>query len=312
MSEELLEPLKKAINRFVSINWKHRTQTYATVLSSYQEMRDAIYHCELNGFAREKLLDILKPVREIHGRSPFMKRLQQWPRGYPGDFETIEYLYQNENKAPKETVENICEDYALNSPISQQHRNKIHQQAQYIIESIDKNKSAKILSLAAAGCIDIRITVSHIKESSAQLVINDIDKDALGFYQDRLNEIKNTCFYFNDNPISILKKVRSLGPFDLILIGGLFDYLSDKQIILILRNIYASLLKNGGKIFFTNIDRGNPYRIWMEYFVNWMLIERDYGKICELVNGATGSSHSSNFSITKDQTGLTHFVTILK
>lgn len=35
----------------------------------------------------------------LHSRSPFISRLQSWPRGYPGDFETIESLVQQINRA---------------------------------------------------------------------------------------------------------------------------------------------------------------------------------------------------------------------
>ncbi|MGX1063845.1 hypothetical protein AB7M39_003210 [Bradyrhizobium diazoefficiens] len=35
---------------------------------------------------------LLAPARHLHARSSFVRRLQEWPRGYPGDFETVELL----------------------------------------------------------------------------------------------------------------------------------------------------------------------------------------------------------------------------
>src|SRR5581483_12083216 len=34
----------------------------------------------------------LLPAIEVHRESPFVRRLCDWPRGYPGDFETVEIL----------------------------------------------------------------------------------------------------------------------------------------------------------------------------------------------------------------------------
>ncbi len=58
---------------------------------------------------------MLEPVRRIHARSAFVKRLQEWPRGYPGDFETVEYLCGGRSRAEEGTIEDICETYSRRS-----------------------------------------------------------------------------------------------------------------------------------------------------------------------------------------------------
>src|SRR4051812_11702852 len=52
------------------------------------------------GVAPEAIRDAVKVAWEIHGRSPSIRRLQTWPRGYPGDFETIECLMGQRVQAP--------------------------------------------------------------------------------------------------------------------------------------------------------------------------------------------------------------------
>jgi hypothetical protein len=48
-----------------------------------------------------RILQLVARAREVHARSPFVRRLQSWPRGYPGDFETVEYLLSQEVMAPR-------------------------------------------------------------------------------------------------------------------------------------------------------------------------------------------------------------------
>jgi hypothetical protein len=50
----------------------------------------AVDGCETAGVPREHIRATLTRTRGIFGRSTFIARLLQWPRGYPGDFETIE------------------------------------------------------------------------------------------------------------------------------------------------------------------------------------------------------------------------------
>ena len=74
---------------------------------------------------RPQIVSALEPARRVHGESPFVHRLQAWPRGYPGDFETIEYLVGGTNLAPRGTRAWWAEQVALSSPIAVQHRCKV-------------------------------------------------------------------------------------------------------------------------------------------------------------------------------------------
>jgi hypothetical protein len=93
--------------------------------------------------------------------------------------------------------------------------------------------------------------------------------------------------------------------YDLILIGGVFDYLNDKTIVSILKSLRNNLVEDG-RVFFTNIDKNNCYRTFMEYLGDWFLIERSESDVDELITAAEWPDDS--YRITKDKTGLTHLV----
>ncbi len=69
------------------------------------------------------------------------------------------------------------------------------------------------------------------------------------------------------DPFSAVREFKGLEPVDLILTGGLFDYPSDRQIKWLLAKLFGCL-KVGGRLCFTNIARGNPYRAWIEYLAD--------------------------------------------
>ena len=85
------------------------------------------------------------------------------------------------------------------------------------------------------------------------------------------------------------------------LAGGLFDYLSDRFIVRTLAECWHDLLAPGGRILFTNIGRGNPFRVWLEYLANWRLIERSEADIVALCRAADIPAEPA---LVRDATGL--------
>ncbi|MBC8413628.1 MAG: class I SAM-dependent methyltransferase [Nitrospira sp.] len=283
-------------------------QLYHRVVAAMHALCYTILDAEKNGCSEEEIARAVAPARELHSRSVFVKRLQEWPRQYPGDFETVEYICSLENKSLYGTVEYFIEEYALNSAIAQQHRNKLHTQSRIILDAVLNNeRPVKILSVGCGGCRDIMDIKEFIIEKPLELVINDIDDDALKLSGDRLADIAGVQF-ISGNIIQAIRKVEALGPFDLIVTGGLFDHMSDKHIAFFLKHVKLSMLKPGGRLFFTNVVDNNPFRVWMEQLADWRLNYRTEEGLRKLVTDAGFSE--SVMAITKDETGLSFLVTL--
>jgi hypothetical protein len=60
-------------------------------------------------------------------------------------------------------------------------------------------------------------------------VFNDADPDALAFSAARLSSIADHLTLRCNDVLRLLRRASELGQFDLVLAGGLFDYLSDRQ-----------------------------------------------------------------------------------
>jgi SAM-dependent methyltransferase len=283
-------------------------ELYHRMLAVVHQICAAILACEQSAVARGEILDVLEPVRRVHARSPFVQRLQTWPRGYPGDFETVEYLIEARNRA-EGPMARSCEAYALSRSIAQQHRNKVHHQAERILQTLLSNPGrTRIASIACGSCPDLRRLASHLPSLAGELWLNDLDADALAFSRNALRAIEDRCHFRHADALTFARRLPR-GAFDLVLSGGLFDYLEERMATLLIQLAYRALA-SGGTFFFTNIGAGNPYRSLIEYFGNWKLIERseeDVYRLCE--NAGIGRA---NVLIRREETGLALLVEATK
>lgn len=308
--EAALEELQRHVDDFMTLEqggWDE-DDLYHRVLAIVHLICGAILKCEKAELTRDEIVAILEPVRKVHARSPFVARLQQWPRGYAGDFETVEYLVRGENHAD-DPLARSCETYSLNRSIAQQHRNKVHHQAARIMRTLLANPGhSRIASIACGSCPDLRLIADHLPSHAGELWLSDMDAGAIEFSRKSLAGVDDRCRFRQGDVLSTLRKMPR-DSFDLVLAGGLFDYLNERVAILTIQMAYR-VLAPGGTFFFTNIAAGNPYRTLIEYFGDWTLIERteeDIYRYCE----AAGISRQ-NVSIRREETGLALLIEVQK
>ena len=226
-----------------------------------------------NGWDIDEIREKLPEAWRLHGSSAFGKHIQDWPKGYPGDYEVVDMIMDRKGASRNGTIGSLIGWYALCSPIAQQHREKINIQAELIKDVCRRTRSAGIVSLACGSSRDIERAQKEISGSDGRVVLIDFDKDALKESIFRLSAIKDRVETVHVNIREVPKVLKKLGKFDLIYAGGLFDYLPDKSAKTILK--YAANSLNGnGRFMFTNIAAGNPFGNWLDTMGNWKLIER--------------------------------------
>jgi extracellular factor (EF) 3-hydroxypalmitic acid methyl ester biosynthesis protein len=304
----LLERAVKDFARLESLDLAVDANAYHQVATQMHALCGAILAAEASAVTRANIQAAVAPARALHGLSPFVRRLQTWPRGYPGDFETIEYLCDAVVRAPRDSIGYFIEYCCLRGVSAQQYRNKVAWQAQMILETALRERRAKILSIACGGSPDVRSVQALLGGTGCKLFLNDMDADALCYSLDRLPALRSTIRPLLGDVFNAARKIRAITPLNLILAGDLFDYLSDRQIVWLLPRLIAAL-GPGGRLCFTNITSGNPDRVWLEYLAGWHLIERSESDIRRLID-ASALPAGSSVQITSDLTGLTSLVQI--
>ena len=207
------DSLREAAAAFVALDIAPASDDLAVAVESVlQTLCRAIERCEDAGIAKREILAHLGAARAIHARSPFIARAQDWPRGYAGDFETIEYLCAAENRAPPGTMPHALEELALRGPITRQHRNKVAFQAEAILAACRRTSGrARILSIGCGGCRDIR-SIANALPTATDFVLCDFDYEALDFALHALGPLAGRCTYLNATVPRVLRKLLRSAP----------------------------------------------------------------------------------------------------
>lgn len=271
--------------------------------AAIHQLLAAIRSAEINGVDPESIRATVEPVRNMLSLSQIVNRMQNWPRGYPGDFETIELLCNGIPANGSKSALQQFDSVVLHSPASQQHRNKIVWQGHQLLSAVKAKPGARLLSVACGGSRDLLSISGYLAGNDFHLCLNDADKDALALSGKRMEGITKNLTLIHGNVFNSIRKIAPQGPFDVIVAGGLFDYLDYRSATWLLSHL-RNMLVPGGALCFTNIASGIPYSVWLDYLANWKLISRTEDDIRELLFAA-GASSEEVIHIERDNSGQT-------
>lgn len=251
---------------------------------------------------------LLRQTYQIHGQSPFIRRLQEWPEGYPGDFRTIEMLVRGEGAGDLKTLNGQIGRLALESDIAQQHREKLKIQSELIAQACSKHPQSTIISLGCGSAREMLKNLPNIIQTGMQIILVDSDPKALKAASKNLQPLGDNLTLVNLNIMrykTLIKRLLSVNKNEvsLIYLGGLLDYFKEKPSKLLIKALSTEILSSGGTIMFTNLAEKNPYQPWIEILANWVIIMRSRIEMLELLQ-ATGLAQSQQ-TLNRDPTGLT-------
>jgi len=221
-------------------------------------------------------------ARELCRRcSRTLAHTQRWPRGYPGDFELIERLLDGEPGGDAGALDRALETCVLQLPIVWQHRAKVAWQAGLVRRRLGGSDAIRVLSIGCGGARDLLLLAPH-ELGRLEVVLNDLDADALTLSTARLAGGVRRLTCIRGNALRSTTKMRAEGPFDVILVGGLLDYLPERAARTLLRHA-GQMLKPEGLLGATNIAAANPWRLMLQLLADWTLIERSHDEMSRLL-----------------------------
>lgn len=203
------------------------------------------------------------------------------PRGYAGDYYTIELIQLNEPSGDSRLGPLIDRHY-LDSLPSRAVRNR----RRFMTEALHTRWNAvaadrapfAVTSLAAGAGRELFDFMGNIPpDSPVSATFIDIDPQALTYGSHLAQEsgIRNQVMFAKENVIHLaLGKGRTrLPPQDVIYSMGLLDYLKDKVVVRLLNWIHATL-KPGGLVIVGNFAHDNPEKDFMDHILDWRLYHR--------------------------------------
>ncbi len=197
------------------------------------------------------------------------------PRGYPGDAALLDYIYYgSEDKCNFSNDTTDCGRAIFRWLVTTRAARAVQARREYIAAEIDslKDTHATILSVAAGHCREIDICRTLSLANSRSLTALDQDADSIA-------EIKRAYHGQRistevDSVLSLLRRGKHPGPYDLIYSLGLYDYLPDR----LANRLTTALFKRlnpAGRLIIANFVPGIPDRGFMEMYLRWNLIYRD-------------------------------------
>lgn len=272
---------------------------YHDLMAAVHGFVSAAHAAETAGLAADEMKAIAAEAHTLCGKvSSILSHAQRWPRGYPGDFQMIERLIDGQPAGAEGSPEHLLDQMVLNLPIVEQHRGKIAWQAGCVREGLSRRDQLRVLSIACGGARDLML-LDGAQLGRLTLVVNDVDGEAVALASSRLAQRVRALSAVPGNVLRRLNRLRALGPYDLIVVGGLLDYLPQRPATALIAQL-ARMLAPEGRVAVTNIAAGNPWRLFLELLANWTLIHRDRDTMRALL-----SPERSACELVRDRSGLT-------
>lgn len=201
------------------------------------------------------------------------------PRGYAGDYLSIERYYENQSSGAGRLGPAIDRAF-LDLPASQAVRNRLNLLIEQIGETVATTEG-DVTKIASLACGPARELFDYYEKSeepkTLQTTLIDMDLQALAFVADKRDRrgLRKRMRLVNENLIYLAagRSQIDLEPQDLIYSVGLIDYLADKHVVALI-NFCHDTLRPGGRLILGNFHTSNPEKAMMDYLVDWRLIHR--------------------------------------
>lgn len=236
-------------------------------------------------------------VQPFFLQSPFVRRAVDKPLGYPGDYVTVEMLFDSEDRGVS-TLARLLTHYSINCGPGKAHRARVpwllghlHRQAQTL------GRPPRVLSFACGPEHTLREYTAL--GGTGSFTLCDFDPAPLDFNRRQFEKLARLprngvpapqVTFTQLSTYQLLRhrdapdKLRHPdGPMDIVVAAGILDYLKDNVIARFLDTM-SSLLAPGGLLLLTNLHQENPWRSFMEYVCDWHVIHRtqpQFQVICE-------------------------------
>jgi extracellular factor (EF) 3-hydroxypalmitic acid methyl ester biosynthesis protein len=212
--------------------------------------------------------------------STYIERCYMKPRGYAGDFETIEMTYRGVPSGST-AIGRMIDKWALSAgPAAavRYRRKKIVDDIRSLVETRKGAEPLTVASLAVGPGREIFDVFEAMPAAPLRVVGIDIDDDALAFCSEEarkrsIGDEKLRLFQDNLVKLSLGRGRVSIPKQHFVYSMGLIDYLPGDIVVRLLNWAYDQLF-SGGILAIGNFATGNAGKGFMDYVMDWALIHR--------------------------------------
>jgi len=220
-------------------------------------------------------------------RSRFVDRAFTKPRGYAGDFATIDMLYEDAAEGDGR-LGPLIDRWTRWVPAARAVKNRRPLLAEAIREAAaDWRGSARmpVTSLAASPARELFDVVTGPDRVSLFATCIDVDSQALAHTSAIANQlgVADQFVFAKDNVVRLARGRGQtvLDPQALIYSLGLTAYLDDEAVVQLIDWAFDHLLP-GGTLILGSVLPSNPDKVYMDHILEWRLIHRSADHLRDL------------------------------
>jgi CRP-like cAMP-binding protein len=207
------------------------------------------------------------------------ERFYSKPRGYAGDYLTIEWIYRNQ-PAGSGRLGPLLDACFLDAAAARAVRNRRGLLADEIRRTVDETSQREV-QIASLACGPAREVFDVLEAADdidrLRFTLLDFDEEALGFVTDRAQEhsCRHRIHTVSANLIYLAlgRQQLELPPQHLVYSIGLIDYFEDRLVLRLIDYVHG-LLRPGGRVLLGNFHPDNCDRAFMDHILEWKLIHR--------------------------------------
>ena len=203
------------------------------------------------------------------------------PHGHAGDFEIIDRIYQCWISPDPHLAKWDEYFHAQAAPRAVRNRKAYFLSWLHFQEKHNSHDKFLVLDLGSGSGRDVFEYISQNGTSRAVFECVDHDTMAIAYAQNLCAEFLDRIDFQETNVL----RYQPLSQPHLVWSAGLFDYLSDRLALLLLRRLWRLLLPHG-ELVIGNFSPANPTRAYMELLGGWSLHHRSEKDLLNLATKA--------------------------
>ena len=237
------------------------------------------------------------------------------PRGYAGDYYTIEMVYENRPMGDGR-IGPLVDAWFLNIPAARAVRGRRALLKNLMLDRYRTHGSGadgtyRVLSLGSGSAREMFDMFAEVPEpTKVRGTCLDIDIEALNFGSHLSQErgLADHLLWAKENVIHLSKGrgQTRLSMHDFVYSMGLFDYLSDDVAVALLDWVYAHLEPKGQAVI-GNFDPSCPDRAFMDHILDWRLYYRTPDELLRLFD-RSAFGRGSKFQVVWEESRVNHFI----
>ncbi len=219
-------------------------------------------------------------------RSPFLDRCRVKPRGYPGDYLAMSWMYEGKRRGDT-LFGRVLDQLGLEERLAHtvpMRRDALLEHLAWRAERprVD-GRPTRILNLGAGPARELHEWLDRLAPGPRlELVLIDQDEEALAFAHERVTRaalrhagrVRVICRHLSFRQLfAAPQQLQELGGCGLIYSAGLFDYLRNTTAETLIKQCFE-LLEPGGRLLVGNAADAPVVRWLPEYALDWKMIYR--------------------------------------